>query len=115
MCLRTSEIPALLYITWEVTKIKLEILTNYDMLLMFEKGIRGGIAQPVQHYVKTNNKYMGDQYNSMEESSYLQYLDAKWAITQVLPTWVFGWEKKVELFTATKIARLVKKNKKSYV
>ena len=60
----------------KLTKIKLELLTDYDMLLMFEKGIRGGITQAVHRYAKANNKYMGDLYNPEEESSYLQYLDA---------------------------------------
>ena len=40
------------------------------MLLMFEKGIRGGITQVVHWYAKTNNKYMGDLFNLIEESSY---------------------------------------------
>ena len=60
----------------KLTKIKLELLTDLDMFLMFEKGIRGGITQAVHRYAKANNHYMGDQYNPEEESSYLQYLDA---------------------------------------
>ena len=31
----------------KMTKIKLELLTDYDMFLMFEKGISGGITQAV--------------------------------------------------------------------
>ena len=46
------------------------------MLLMFERGIRGGITQAVHRYTSANNKYMGDLYNPNKESSYLQYLDA---------------------------------------
>ena len=55
----------------------LELLTDPDMLLMFERGIRGGITQAVHRYAETNNKYMGDKFNPKEDSSYLQYLDAK--------------------------------------
>ena len=98
-----------------MTKVKLELLTDPNMLLMFEKGIRCGITQGVHRYAKANNKYMGDQYKPIEKMSYLQYLDANnlygWAMNQDLPTDGFKWKKKVELFTAKKIARLVKKNK----
>ena len=101
------------------TKINLELLTDYDMLLMFEKGIRGGITQAVHRYSKANNKYIRDLYNPEEESSYLQYLDANnlygWAMSQDLPTDNFKWEKNVEKFTAKKIANLVKRNGKGYL
>ena len=63
-------------LTWKTclkkTGIKLELLTDPDMLLIFERGIRGGVTQAVQRYAKVNNKYMGD---SKGESSFLQYLD----------------------------------------
>ena len=58
------------------TGIKLEPLTDPDMLLMFERGIRGGITQAVHKYTLANNKYMVDRFNPKSESSYLQYLDA---------------------------------------
>ena len=77
------------------TGIRLELLTDPDMLLMFEHGIRGGITQVVHRYAKANNKYIGDRYNPREEISYLQYLDASnlygWAMSQSLPTVGFKW------------------------
>ena len=77
------------------TGVRLELLTDPDMLLMFERGIRGGITQAVHRYASANNKYMGDLYNPNRESSYLQYLDAKnlygWAMSQPLPTSKFKW------------------------
>ena len=40
------------------TKVKLDLLTDIDMLLMVEKGIRGGICHSIYRYAKGNNKYM---------------------------------------------------------
>ena len=40
------------------TGIKLELLTDPDMLLMFEPRIRGGITQAVRKYASANNKYI---------------------------------------------------------
>ena len=57
------------------TNIKLELLADYDMLLMVEEGIRGGICHSMHRHAKANNKYM-ENYNKNEESSYIQYLDA---------------------------------------
>ena len=65
------------------------------MLLMFERGNRGGITQEVRKYASANNKYMGDRLNPKSESSYLQYPDANnlygWAMSQPLPTGGFKW------------------------
>ena len=77
------------------TGIRLELLTDPDILLMFEQGIRGGITQVVCKYASANNKYMGDRFDPKSESSYLQYLDANnlygWAMSQPLPTGGFKW------------------------
>ena len=42
------------------TRVKLELLTDYDMLLMIESGIRGGMCQAIHKYAEANNKYMKD-------------------------------------------------------
>ena len=52
------------------TGVKLELITDYDMILMIEKGIRGGICQATHRYAKANNKYMKN-YNKNIESSYI--------------------------------------------
>ena len=74
--------------------IKLELLTDYDMLLMLDQGIRGGICHLIHRYAKANNKYMTD-YDESKESSYIQYLDANnlysWAMSQKLPKNNFKW------------------------
>ena len=57
------------------TDAKLELLTDYQMLLMIEEGIRGGMCQSTYRYAKGNNKYM-KIYDKKVDSSYLTYLDA---------------------------------------
>ena len=54
--------------------IKLELLIDYDMLLMAEEGMRGGICHSIHKHAKANNKYM-ENYDENKESSYNQYLD----------------------------------------
>ena len=76
MCLKEYELdPAhfllLPGLAWQAclkkTNIELELLTDYDMLLMVEEGIRGGICHSIHRYAKANNKYMKN-YNNNEES-----------------------------------------------
>ena len=76
------------------TGVKLESLTDYDMLLMVENGIKDGICQATHRYAKANNKYMKN-YDKSIDSSYLVFLDANnlygWAISQELPVNGFEW------------------------
>ena len=77
------------------TKIRLELLLDPDMLLMFERGIGGGITQSVHRWSKASNPYMGSEYRPCEPTRYLQYLDANnlygWPMSQPLPTRGFRW------------------------
>ena len=57
------------------TNVNLELLTDIDMLLMTEAGIRSGMCQSIHRYAKANNKNMKN-YDKSIESSYLMYLDA---------------------------------------
>ena len=105
MCLKEYELdPAHLLslpgLAWQAclkkTNVELELLTDYDMLLMVEEGIRGGICHTIHRYVKANNKYMKNYNNNNEESSYIQYLDANnnlsgWAMSKKLPVNGFKW------------------------
>ena len=71
------------------------------MLLMVDKGIRGGMCQSVHRYAKKNNKYMKN-YNKNIESSYLTYLDANnlngWVMPQKLPVNCFKQENDLSRF-----------------
>ena len=63
---------------WEAalkkTGVELKLLTDIDMLLMVEKGVRGGICDAIHHYAKANNKYMKD-YDKNKEPLCLKYWD----------------------------------------
>ena len=77
-----------------MNKVELELLTDIGMVLLFDKGIRGGISQAVQRYASANNKYMPN-YNSIAPSTYLMYVDANnlygWAMSEKLQIDSFEW------------------------
>ena len=79
------------------------------MLMMFERGIRGGITLISKRYAEANNKYM-KYYNPDKPSSYIQYLDASnlygWAMSQKLPTHGFKW---MNDCTKSKVLELLEK------
>ena len=83
------------------TEVKLELLTDYDMILMIEKGIRGGICQATHRYAKANNKYMKN-YDKSIDSLHIEHLDANnlygWAMSQKLPTNGFIWVEDLSQF-----------------
>ena len=58
------------------TNVNLELLTDIDMLLVIEEGIRSGMCQSIHRHAKPNNKYMNN-YDKIIKSSYLMYLDEK--------------------------------------
>ena len=70
MCIEIYELDSAKFLSspglaWQAalkkTKVKLDLLTNIDMLFMAEKGIRGRICHSIYRYVKANNKYMKDK------------------------------------------------------
>ena len=83
------------------TIVNLELLTDIDMLLMIEAGIRGGMCQSIHRYAKASNKYMKN-YDKSIESSYLMCLDPNilygWAMSQTLPINGFKWEDDLSRF-----------------
>ena len=77
-----------------LTNVKYELLTDVEMLLMFEEGRRVIVSQAIHKYGTANNKYM-KSYNKSVISSCLQYLDANnlygWAGFKKLPIGEFKW------------------------
>ena len=93
------------WLTWQAclkkTNIRLELLTDIDMLLMIEEGIRGGMCQSIHRYAEANNKYL-KKYNKNIPSSYLLYLDANnlygWAMSKKFPVNGFEWVNDLSIF-----------------
>ena len=85
----------------KMTEVELELLTDPDMFLFFEKGVRGGVSTITKRYAKANNRYMGDEYDPNKPSIYIPYLDADnlhgWAMSQPLPYSNFEWLSEKEL------------------
>ena len=100
------------------TNVQLELLTDYDMLLMVEEGIRGGICHAIQRYAKANNKYMKD-YDRKKKSSYIQYLDANnlygKAMTEKLPVRGFRWIDDISKIDEDFVKDYNKNDNKSYI
>ena len=100
------------------TNVELELLTDYDMLLMVEEGIRGGICRSIQRYAKANNKYMKN-YGESKESSYIQYLDANnlygWLMSQKLPVNDFKWIEDTSKINEEFIKNYDENNDKGYI
>ena len=109
VCLKNYHLDPAFYYTapglaWDaclkITKVRLELLTDYDILMMVEKGIRGGVSMISTRYGKANNPYMKD-YDPDQPTKFISYLDANnlygWAMCKPLPTDCFRWMNKEEL------------------
>ena len=57
------------------TNVNLELLTDSDMHLLVERGLRGGISMVSNRYAKANNPLL-EKFDPNKKSSYIMYLDA---------------------------------------
>ena len=102
-CLTYYKLDPLHYITspglaWDamlkMIGINLELITDIDMQLFIEKGLRGGISYIAHRHAEANNKYMKN-FDPDKLISYIMYLDANnlygWAMSQPLPYRNFRW------------------------
>ena len=95
--------PALaFYSCLKYTNVKLELLTDEDMHLMFEKGIRGGASLVIHRYATANNKYMNN-HDPNARSNYLMCVDANnlyaWGICKKQPLNNFQWDHQIDKYT----------------
>ena len=77
-----------------MTKIKLEIISDPEMYIFFEKGVRGGVSYISNTYSKVNNKHL-KSYDPKQESKHIIYLNANnlhvYAMSQFLRTSGLKW------------------------
>ena len=110
MCLKICELNPAKFLSppgsaWQAalknTKVKLDLLTDIDIIIMVEKGVREGKCHSIYRYAKANNKYMKN-YDKNKEFLYIQYWDVNnlygWAMSQKLPVNNFEWIKDTSQF-----------------
>ena len=127
MCIKVYELDPAHFLSapglpWQAclnkTEVKLELLADVDMLLMVEKGIRGGICHAIYRYAKANNKYIKN-YNKDKEESFLQYLDDNnlygWEMSQKLPVSGFKWKKIILKFNEEFLKNYDEDSDKGYI
>ena len=104
ICLQTYKLDPAHYISapglsWDsmlrTTKVQLELITDPDMHLFLEKGMRGGISMISHRHATANNRYMPGHYDPDFASDYIAYWDANnlygWSMSKALPHSNFHW------------------------
>ena len=76
--------------TLKNTEVKLELLVDPDMFLMFEEGIPGCVSIISTRYGKANNPKMGEKYDPDSQMKYIVY---GWVMCKSLPT--HGFERMI--------------------
>ena len=109
VCKKVYGLDALHYYTspglaWDAmlkyTGVELDLISDPDMYIMIESGIRGGISSIMKRYAKSNHKYLPD-HDIDKINTFIEYLDANnlygWAMSKPLPYKNFKWMKEEEL------------------
>ena len=90
----------------KMSDVQLDLFTDIDIHLFFERIIRGGVATITHRYAKANNQYL-DSYDPSKEKEFIIYLDANnlygWAMSQSLPVGNFNWMNSTEDFDVMSI------------
>ena len=107
-------------LSWDVllkkTGVELDLLTDLDMHLFIERGMRGGILMVSKRYAKANNPLV-EGYNPAEPTNYITYLDANnlygWAVSLPLPKSGFHWKRVMP--TEEQIMKMKWNSKKGWI
>jgi len=78
------------------TRVELELLTDYEMHLFVERGMRGGICMAGKRYTKANSPYVAG-FDPSKPTKYIPYEDANnlygWTMSKPLPIRDFKWKR----------------------
>ena len=100
----------------EKTEVELDLLTDMDMHLMIERGMRGGISMVSKRHAKANNPLV-EGYDPEQPTSYITYLDANnlygWAMSLPLPKKNFHWKRVMP--TEEQIMKMKWNSKKGWI
>ena len=98
------------------TEVELELLTDMDMHLMIERGMRGGISMVSKRHAKANNPLV-EGYDPTQPKNYITYLDANnlygWALSLPLPKKNFHWKRVMP--TEEQIMKMKWNSKKGWI
>ncbi len=130
VCQKTYSLDPLHYytapgLTWDAglkyTGVTLDLLTDEDMFLFVEDGIRGGISMITHRYAKANHPDLEDigYYDATKPRCNILYLDANnlygWAMMQSLPVGDFKWLTFENMITLETIRSLSEDAKRGYI
>ena len=91
----------------KISGVGLKNISDIDMYLFIEKGLKGGISCIAKRYSEANNKYMKN-YDPKKPSKFITYFNMNnlygWAISGYLPYGGFKWLKNVDNFDVNSIS-----------
>ena len=98
------------------TAVELELLTDLDIHLFIERGMRGSISRVSKRCAKANNPLV-ERYNPEKPTNYITYLDANnlygWAMSLTLPKKSFHWKRVMP--TEEQIMKMKPNSKKGWI